>query len=156
MSLAQDLIETAIADAKRYQKQVGDALEKISDSDIHEKNNETNSIAILVQHIHGSHLRRWKYLFAAETPALPPFDTDFQDQGLDKKALQELNRISWGIFIQALSALKPEDLQKDIVIRNEPQPLHRFLVRQLQHYSYHVGQIALLTKAAVTAPVVAK
>ena len=51
-------------------------------------------------------------------------------------------------MFEAIDLLKPEQLQDLIYIRNEGHTILEALQRQLAHYSYHCGQIVLLSKLA--------
>ena len=56
----------------------------------------------------------------------------------------------WQAVFAALESLKPGDLEKTIVIRNEPHSVVQAIVRQIAHYTWHVGQIVLLAKHVKT------
>lgn len=55
----------------------------------------------------------------------------------------------WACLFTALDALKPEDLDKIIYIRNQGHTVMEAINRQLAHYPYHVGQIVYLGKMLV-------
>lgn len=44
-------------------------------------------------------------------------------------------------FLAALESLKEDDLLKTVTIRLQPLTVMDAIIRQMVHYSYHVGQI---------------
>jgi hypothetical protein len=46
----------------------------------------------------------------------------------------------------AIESLRPEDLERIVMIRGEPHTVLKAINRQLTHYAYHTGQIVLLAK----------
>ena len=52
----------------------------------------------------------------------------------------------WKRVIEAIAALKPEDLAKSVRIRGEAHTVVEAINRQVTHYASHVGQIVLLAK----------
>jgi hypothetical protein len=49
-----------------------------------------------------------------------------------------------------LHRLTAEDMEKTIYIRNMGQSVEDAIMRQLAHYSYHVGQIVYLARLPIT------
>ena len=52
----------------------------------------------------------------------------------------------WQCLFDALDNLSPEDLNKEITIRNQAQCVMDAIQRQIAHYAYHVGQIVYISK----------
>ena len=52
----------------------------------------------------------------------------------------------WTYLLDAVTALTPADLQANVTIRGEAMPAITALLRQVDHYGQHVGQIVLLAK----------
>ncbi len=48
--------------------------------------------------------------------------------------------------VDAIDSLTPDDLDRIVTIRGEPHLVLRAINRQIDHYSYHTGQIVLLCK----------
>jgi hypothetical protein len=46
----------------------------------------------------------------------------------------------------ALDALKPEDVQRTVTIRQQPHTVMQALNRALAHYAQHIGQLVFLAK----------
>ncbi len=103
---------------------------------------EANCIAIVVQHMHGNMLSRWTDLLTTdgEKPTRRR-DAEFEDQELSPQELQRLWDEGWSCCLGAVRALNDDQLQSDVTIRGESLTVSEALLRQLSHYSYHVGQI---------------
>jgi hypothetical protein len=54
--------------------------------------------------------------------------------------------MGWSLVFQTLESLKEEDLDKTTYIRSKRHKAFDAVLRQLAHYSYHVGQIVYLGK----------
>ena len=52
----------------------------------------------------------------------------------------------WARLFDALDALRPDDLLKDVRVRGEALPALAQLNRQMTHHAYHVGQIVFMAK----------
>ena len=52
----------------------------------------------------------------------------------------------WSCVLGTIEALKADDLEKIIYIRNEGQTVLEAIHRQLAHYSSHIGQILYQAK----------
>jgi len=52
----------------------------------------------------------------------------------------------WKAAFDTVDALKPEDVERTVTIRNEPHSVLQALNRALAHLAYHVGQIVYLAK----------
>jgi hypothetical protein len=109
--------------------------------------NESNSIAIIIQHLHGNMLSRWTN-FLTEDGEKPwrKRDEEFEELPLDSGQLMEKWQEGWKVLLDTLHSLTEEDLSKIITIRSQPLTVLEAIVRQLAHYSYHVGQIVYLAR----------
>lgn len=146
MSLEKTFLESCI---KRvvYYKQLGDqTFEQLDDQDFHfQPNEESNSIAIIIQHIAGNMLSRFtNFLTEDGEKSWRQRDAEFEPHEHTKEQLVELWQKGWDCFLSAVQSLTKEDLEKTITIRSEPLTVVDALNRQLAHYPYHVGQIVYL------------
>jgi hypothetical protein len=107
---------------------------------------ESNSIAILMKHLAGNMKSRWSDFLTTdgEKPDRNR-DQEFEDSSSDDSIRTNWEQ-GWRVFLDTLSGLKPEDLDKTVLIRNEPHTVFQAINRQLTHYGYHVGQIVFLAK----------
>lgn len=110
-------------------------------------NSESNSIAIIVQHLWGNMLSRWTdFLTTDGEKDWRHRDTEFEINLKRKEEILEKWNAGWLCLFNALNALSTDDLDKTIYIRKEPLTVLDAINRQLAHYSYHVGQIVFLGK----------
>ena len=112
-------------------------------------NEESNSIATIVQHLWGNMLSRWTDLLTSDGEK-PWRDRDAEfESGINTRAdMLAKWEEGWRILLQTLSSLQPEDLEKIIYIRNQGHTVMEAINRQLAHYPYHVGQIVYIGKMA--------
>lgn len=108
---------------------------------------ESNSIAVIIQHLHGNMMSRWTN-FLTEDGEKPGRnrDEEFSPPSASKAVLLDLWEKGWRRLIETLRTLKEEDLLKTITIRHEPHIVIDAINRQLAHYPHHVGQIVFLGK----------
>ncbi len=148
MSLASHFLESAIKRLSYY-KQLGDkAFEQLSEQDFHyQPNNESNSIATIIQHVAGNMFSRWTDFLT--TDGEKPWrnrDLEFDKKPLNYQQLLDIWQKAWDCCIGTLETLSEEDLLKTIYIRGEGLLVVDAVNRQLAHYPYHVGQIIYLAK----------
>ncbi|MCX6209081.1 MAG: DUF1572 domain-containing protein [Bacteroidetes bacterium] len=110
-------------------------------------NNESNSIAIIVQHLWGNMLSRWTdFLTTDGEKDWRNRDAEFENKITTKEDLLQKWNEGWQCLFNTLNSLTEEDLVKTIYIRNQGQTVVDAINRQLCHYSYHVGQIVFIGK----------
>jgi uncharacterized damage-inducible protein DinB len=150
MPIPTHYIESALAEFRNNRNIVRDILETLPESALHENHGAANSIAILVQHLHAAHFRRWTDLFSAK-PALVPGDAGKEwkaDRALSKAELSALNDEGWGLVFRTLEGFSEADLDRPAPVRGAEGPLLHAILYHWSHYSYHLGQIILLAKIA--------
>ena len=133
----------------KYYKDLGDkTFAQLNDWDFHyQPNEESNSIAIIIQHMAGNMLSRWtNFLTEDGEKEWRQRDDEFAIHEYKKEQLLELWEKGWACFLDALESLKKKDLKKTIYIRLEPLSVIDAINRQLAHYPYHVGQIIHIAK----------
>lgn len=146
MSLSTEYLSSTIKRLKYY-KDLGDkTFEQIRDADFHFKpDGESNSIAIIIQHMAGNMISRWtNFLTEDGEKEWRDRDGEFVAHDLGRTQLLELWKKGWKCFLDALASLKEEDLLKTIHIRRESLTVIDAINRQLAHQPYHVGQIVYL------------
>jgi hypothetical protein len=145
--IEQAFLENCIKRFKEY-KTLGDkTFLLLSDEEMHANPQEANSIAIIIQHMHGNMLSRWtSFLTEDGEKDWRQRDNEFEIHSFSKEELLALWEKGWEVCLQALSALKEDDLMKIITIRTKPLVVVDAVLRQLAHYSYHVGQIVYIGK----------
>jgi hypothetical protein len=125
------------------------ALAQVRDEDLFATlDPESNSLAILMQHMAGNLRSRWTGFLHSDGEK-PDRDRDSEfvlTPGTTREDLFERWEEGWRCLFQALSALSEEDLTLTVLIRAEPHSVIKAINRQLTHYGYHVGQIVFLAK----------
>ncbi len=137
---------------KKYfhqQKSLGDkTIEQLDENQICWQYNEnSNSIAIIVQHLSGNMLSRWaNFLTEDGEKDWRDRDSEFESVIKTKEELKQKWEAGWQCVFTTLDSLTEKDLDKTIFIRKEPQTVIDAISRQLAHYSNHVGQIVYVGK----------
>lgn len=148
MSIAKEYLSTSLRRLKYY-KELGDkTFEQLNEWDFHyQPNEESNSIAIIIQHMAGNMLSRWtNFLTEDGEKEWRRRDEEFEIKQYNKQQLIELWEAGWNCFFNTLASLKKKELKKTVHIRNEPLTVIDAVNRQLAHYPYHIGQIIFLAK----------
>ena len=146
MSFEQGFLKDAIKRFKYY-KELGDkTFEQITDDALfYQPSSESNSIAVIVQHMYGNMLSRWtNFLTEDGEKEWRKRDAEFEQIICSKQDIVSFWNEGWNCLLKTLESLTPEDLSKTITIRTEPLLVYDAILRQLAHYPYHVGQIVYL------------
>src|ERR1051326_742166 len=114
---------SAISNAFEANKRLADrAIEQVSDDKLHTAlDTNTNSIAVIMKHVAGNLISRWTDFLT--TDGEKPWrnrDDEFVDSFRSRAELLELWERGWACLLKSLRSLKPEDLQKTVLIRGEP------------------------------------
>lgn len=110
-------------------------------------NNESNSIAVIVNHLSGNMLSRWTdFLTSDGEKPWRKRDNEFEDEIKTRSDLIEYWDKGWKCVLDTLNSLTESDLEKTIYIRNQGHTVTDAINRQLAHYAYHIGQIVYIGK----------
>ncbi len=147
-SIGQEYLNTAIRRVKYYKDLADKTFAQLKDEDFHFRaSTESNSIAIIIQHMAGNMLSRWtNFLTEDGEKEWRQRDGEFEINDLGKQQLLEIWEKGWSCFLSALASLQEVDLLKTVYIRQEPLTVIDAINRQLAHYPYHVGQILFIGK----------
>jgi hypothetical protein len=108
---------------------------------------ESNSIAIIVKHMHGNMRSRWTDFLTSDGEKPDRHrDTEFESPAATRDQLTAQWEAGWKYVFDALASLTDADLTREILIRSESHSVMQAINRQVAHYSYHVGQIVFLAK----------
>lgn len=107
----------------------------------------TNSIAVIVQHLAGNLESRWTDFLTAdgEKPGRDR-DAEFTPRDASREELLASWERGWGRFFDSLTALTAEDFGRTVAIRGESHSVPLAIQRSLTHVAYHVGQIVQLAR----------
>lgn len=148
MSLQSEFLPEIIRRFKTY-KALGDkTFEQLEEKDFFSQpSSESNSIAVIIQHMYGNAMSRWtNFLTEDGEKEWRKRDAEFEAMHINKQDLLSFWNAGWDTMFNTFEALTTDDLDKTIYIRSEPHKAFDAILRQLAHYSYHVGQIVYLGK----------
>ena len=113
-------------------------------------NPESNSIAIIVNHLHGNMMSRFtNFLSEDGEKTWRNREAEFDAAMETRESLMEKWEKGWSCLLDCLEHLKEDDLSKEVFIRNMGHSVMDAINRQLAHYAYHVGQIVFIGKMVV-------
>ena len=143
--LGKDFLDKSIKRVDLYKIMTEKAISQITDDNniITCIDGESNSIAIIIKHLEGNIRSRWTDFLNSdgEKPDRhrpQEFERTFNPT---RQELMELWERGWIIFFDAMHSLTPEDLLKTIYVRREPLTVIDAILRQITHYTNHIGQI---------------
>ncbi|WP_298288177.1 DUF1572 family protein [uncultured Lutibacter sp.] len=132
-----------------YYKAVGEkTFEQLEESDLFwQYNTESNSIAIIVNHLSGNMKSRWTdFLHSDGEKECRNRDREFEAVIKTKKELLIKWEEGWNCLFNALNKITPNNFNTEIYIRNQSHTIIDAVNRQLAHYAYHIGQIVYIGK----------
>jgi hypothetical protein len=110
-------------------------------------NEESNSVAIIVNHLWGNMVSRWTdFLTSDGEKEWRDRDSEFENGISSRDELMAKWSEGWICLFNAINPLKEEDFAKEVFIRNQKHSVVEAINRQLAHYSYHIGQIVFIGK----------
>ena len=152
MNVSEDFLRSANRQFLYYKTLGEKAIEQLESEQLFVSlNDDTNSIATIVKHLHGNMLSRWTDFLTTDGEKESrnrdgEFDESIDKAQLTKEAVLKLWNEGWDCLFKALNDLKPEQLSDIIYIRNEGHTALEAINRQLAHYPYHVGQMVFYAK----------
>jgi len=132
-----------------YYKSVGDrTMEQLEEPELFwQYNEDSNSIAIIVNHLWGNMLSRWTdFLTTDGEKEWRNRDLEFEAVIKTKQELLTKWNEGWDCLFQALDSINESNFHTEVYIRNQAHSVMEAINRQLPHYSYHVGQIVYIGK----------
>jgi hypothetical protein len=132
-----------------YYKTLGEkAMDQLKPEQLLTRANEdSNSIAMIVRHMHGNMLSRWTdFLTTDGEKTWRNRDLEFEESITGKETVTRQWEEGWACLFSALNNLDTSQLMQTIYIRDEAQTVMEAINRQLAHYPYHVGQIIYAAK----------
>ena len=106
-----------------------------------------NSIHVIVKHLSGNMRSRWTDFLTADGEK-PDRDreSEFVEDVVPRDQILRSWEFGWAAVFAALDPLTDGDLAGTVRIRGESLTVAEAVVRQVEHYGYHVGQIVLIAK----------
>lgn len=135
-----------------YYKMLGEkAIAQLQDDQLFwQYTSETNSIAIIINHLAGNMLSRFTdFLTSDGEKPWRNRDEEFELPFKNRDELMAYWQDGWKQLFDTLQQIEPSQLEDLVFIRNEGHTITEALNRQLAHYPYHIGQIVLIAKMVV-------
>ncbi len=108
-------------------------------------NEESNSIAITVNHLWGNMMSRWtNFLTTDGEKEWRERDKEFEDIIRSREEMLRKWNEGWATVFSALETINAENFNTTIYIRNQGHTIPEAINRQLAHYAYHLGQIVYI------------
>ncbi|HEY2720798.1 MAG TPA: DUF1572 family protein [Chitinophagaceae bacterium] len=146
MTIGTSYLVTVIKRLKYYKELGEKTFAQLEDNDFHwQPSSESNSIAVIIQHVAGNMISRWTNFLAEDGEKdWRNRDGEFEIHAQSKQELIEVWNKGWDCFLSTLDSLSESDLLKIIYIRKESMTAIDAINRQLAHYPYHIGQIVYI------------
>ena len=131
-----------------YRKMIDATIEQLSDAELQIRPSlEINSVAIILRHLGGNLRSRWTDFLTTdgEKPDRNR-DTEFQDWDGDRESLLAWFDEGWQALTNAIDQLDDSNITDTIYIRGEAHTIPQALARSVTHLTYHVGQIAMVSR----------
>jgi hypothetical protein len=142
-------LEEAVA-LFRKQKSLGErAMAQLDDAQFFiTLDQESNSVAIIVKHLRGNMRSRWTGFLTTdgEKPDRQRDEEFLQSDEQTRAQVMAWWEEGWTALFEALGELSPSDVEATVHIRAQPMSVTTAILRQLDHYGQHVGQIVFLAK----------
>lgn len=145
---SQHYLDSAKTEFKKL-KALGDkSFAQLTEADFqHKPDTESNSIALIIQHLSGNMISRWTdFLTTDGEKSSRNRDKEFEETIQSKGSLIAQWEQGWKVFSDTLDSLTGADMMKTVTIRGEAHSVIQAINRQLTHYGYHIGQIVYIAK----------
>lgn len=149
MDLPSHYLSDLLALIDRTKNLADGAIRQLGDDELFRTiDAESNSVAIIMRHVAGNLRSRFTDFLTTDGEKPDRHrDGEFEvQQGLTRDALQAAFDAGFKTFSDAVAALRPEDVLREVTIRGERMTVVQALQRAVAHLSYHVGQIVFLAR----------
>ena len=148
-NLSAHYLEEIQRQLRGYKRMAEGAISQLSDAELFiTLDPESNSVAVIIKHIAGNMRSRFTDFLTSDGEK-PDRHRDQEFEMAAGTTRAELLRVweeGWDCVFAAVGQLKPEDLERTVMIRAEPHSVVQACNRALAHYAYHIGQITFLAK----------
>lgn len=148
MTIEENFLYSARKQFEYYKSLAEKTIEQLPEAELFWKYNpDSNSIAVIVNHLSGNMRSRWTdFLTADGEKQWRERDREFEDVIKDKSDLLQRWTEGWHCLFLALDGIHTDNFETPIYIRNQAHTIMEAINRQLCHYAYHVGQIVMIGK----------
>lgn len=139
-------LQSARQQFEYYKLQAEKTFDQLSEEELFwQYNPESNSIAIIVNHIWGNMMSRWTdFLTSDGEKEWRERDQEFEDVIKTREQLMAKWQEGWSCLFTALDSVNEDNFDTVIYIRNMGHTVVEAINRQLAHYASHIGQIAYI------------
>ena len=132
----------------KFYKNLGEqAIHQVKNDDLlfWSPSEESNSIAIIVNHLNGNMMSRWTdFLTSDGEKPWRDREGEFESRLKTREEIESAWERGWSCLFSALASVTEADMNKLVFIRNKGHSIDEAVQRQLAHYAYHIGQIVFL------------
>lgn len=141
-------LKAMLQEMDKIKKQGDGTLVQLTEEQLYfAPDSESNSIAVLVQHIAGNmRSRSTDFLTTDGEKASRKRDAEFTPHTLSKEELMQEWEDAWAIFYETVHALSQEDLLQMVSVKGKETPAMAALMTQLVHYAGHIAQMMYIAK----------
>lgn len=131
-----------------YKVMAEKTFDQVQDSGLFwQYNDDSNSIAILANHLSGNMISRWTDFMTTDgEKKWRKRDQEFEPVIKTRKDMLDLWEKGWSCLFDAFDQIDETNFHTTIYIRNEKHSIIKAMTRQLTHCAYHVGQIVYIAK----------
>ena len=146
--IASHYLDEARRQFRGHKRMAERAMEQLRDEDLFVTlDPESNSIAILVQHLAGNMRSRFTDFLTSDGEKPDRFrDSEFEAKTASRAEVMQCWEEGWSRVFTSIESLKPEDVMRTVTIRGESHTVLQAVNRQIAHYAQHTGQIVFLAK----------
>lgn len=109
-------------------------------------NQSTNSVGIILTHLIGN-ITQYVISGLGNAPDLRMRDREFDDRRRPSKSeLRQAIAVTLQDAVTTLRRLRPLDVRKEYRIQGFTLSFLQVVIHVMEHFSYHIGQIAYITK----------
>lgn len=141
-------LQSVISIFNQYKTTAEKAMAQLSDEQLFWcANEESNSIAIIVNHLAGNMHSRWTdFLHSDGEKSWRNRELEFEPITTNRTDLLANWESGWDCLFLALNQVNEDNFNTIIFIRNEPHSITEAINRQVAHYAFHIGQIVWIAK----------
>ena len=142
------ILAALVAQLHRTKRMAERAFEQLDEPDFFFRlSPRQNSIHVIVKHLSGNMRSRWADFLTTdgEKPGRDR-ESEFVEDVVPRGQILRSWESGWAAVFAALDPLTDADLTRTVRIRGELLTVAEAVVRQVEHYGYHVGQIVFLAK----------
>lgn len=146
--MASSFLQATIKEFRKYRSLGEKAMSQVPDEALYwQYNPESNSMAMIVQHMSGNMLSRWTDMLTTDgEKEWRQRDKEFESVLKTREEVMEAWHRGWDLVMETLGQIKEEDLERTIYIRSEAHTVTEAIVRQIAHYASHIGQLVYIGK----------